>query len=60
MRAAASGRLASEAERFRRLAEEEALRVILSPQPDGDRKVREHLVRAETFKHASAIAGGLL
>ena len=53
-------RLTAEAERYRRLAEQEALKVILNPEACGDKRVREHLLRAETFKSAAAIAGGAL
>lgn len=53
-----SDELQRESERYHLLAGQEALKAVLNPEAHGDRKVRDHLLRAETFKAAAAIVAG--
>lgn len=48
-------RLDAEANRYRDLAKDLALGTLIEPNPEKERKAREHLLRAETFKAAAAL-----
>lgn len=53
------GRLNDEADRFHDLSKEAALKTITGKPEDREsqaQKAREHLLRAETFREAAAIA----